>query len=171
MSKFFAVLVILLVILAGCGSGPIDTTALNIAKVAQTTANAAQATIAQQAATIATLSADINALKKAQTASDNRSATFATKGEVTAQVNASLAPKEWVDVKARVATLDGQVANYQSRQTAFEANFAAAVNRQNTRVNETLSSLGTQYATKGELLVIQAQIDAINQRLTAAGIK
>ncbi len=155
MKKLLIVLIVLL-LLAGCSSGPDIAPLTKDIKTATEASNANAAAIKALATRVTALETENTALK-AQLATINKTlGTLATKAEVAATFNNSPIPKEWVDVKATVNSASGQVAMLKSRQDVLENQVQLSLTNQQQQV-VTPTWLAVNYATKGDFLVLQNQ--------------
>ncbi len=158
MKRIFVTLAALLM-LAGCSSS-FDPASLQKSIDTLTAQNKAlDAKVTQQAATITALSGNVTVLTARVASLEKATPTYATITQLTQAVSISTIAKEWIDVKATVNALSGQVANYQSRQTAFEASISKMFNSQDARLNQAIAAMSAGYVTQSQWLTFRVEYD------------
>ena len=79
-------------------------------------------------------------------------ATLASKDDLNKSLSGYASPAEVIDLKKRLAAVEGQALMYQSQLTTYQAQINAALKAQDARNAQTLTDMSGQYMTKSAYL-------------------
>ncbi len=165
----YLLLVLVVILLAGCSSA-VDTTQLQKDIKANGDAlKAAQTALQQLTAKNTALEGQMSQLQKQLAASDNRSSQYATRDDLNKALAASTASVAQMDIMKRLAACEASELMLKSRMETFEAMVRQSLLSNQTRIDQAINSLGSTSPAMAEIIMLKVQIADLQNRLTSHG--